>query len=152
MLCSLETCPLTEHLCEKLDVVQRKMMRKMIGWHFVAGDDWETGGRRMKYRLQRCTDQIGIKNWSVQVNERKHKVLAYPNDENHWMYRSIRWYPPCCDHLNSFHCVRARGHPYTKWYDGIRRSPASVIEVPISARASSVPFFNNFVVSSDSWW
>ena len=96
ILYSLETCPLTECLGEKLDVLQRKMMRKIIGWHFVAGDNWETAGRRMKNRLQMCTDQLGIKTWSAQVKERKQKVRAYLSDKNHLMYQAIRWYPPCC--------------------------------------------------------
>ena len=92
--------------------------------HFVAGDNWETAGRRMKNRLQMYTDQLGIQKWSAQVNERKHRVLAHLNEKNHWMYLSLRWYPPCCNTLNSFQRVRARGHPYTKWYDGISRVPA----------------------------
>ena len=89
ILYSLETCPLPENICEKLDILQRKMMRKIIGWHFVAGDNWETAGRRMKNRLQLCTDQLGIKKWSAQVNERKHRVLAHPNEKNYWMYLSL---------------------------------------------------------------
>ena len=52
ILYSLETCPLTECLPDKLDVLQRKMKRKHIGWNSVAGDNWETAGRRMKSRLQ----------------------------------------------------------------------------------------------------
>ena len=96
-------------------------MRKIIGWQFVIGDNWEISGRRMKHRLQRHTDQLGIKPWSVQVKDRKSKVLVGLTEEHYWMYQAIRWYPPSCGNVNLFQCVRARGHPHTKWDDGIKR-------------------------------
>ena len=115
ILYSLETCPLTEMYYERLDITQRKMMRKMVGWNFVAGDTWELAGRKMKERLHRCTDQLGIKPWSVQVMDRKSKVRSNPTEKNYWMYHAIRWYPPCCSDQNNFQWRRARGGQYTKW-------------------------------------
>lgn len=119
ILYSLEICPLTVNFYVRLDIIQRKMMRKIIGWHFVVGDSWELRGRKMKNRLQRCTDELGIKPWSEQVNHRKRKVVGNPSEKNHWMYHSIRWYSPCCNHLNVSRCARSRGHLYTEWFDGI---------------------------------
>ena len=55
VLYSMETCPLTENLHERLDIIQTKIMRRMIGWNFVAGDSWEMAGHKMKNRLQQCT-------------------------------------------------------------------------------------------------
>ena len=127
VLYSLETCPLTDHLLERLNITRRKMMRKMIGWNFVANDTWESAGRKMKDRLQHCANQLRLKEWSEQVNERKRKVVEVPTERNHWMYHSIRWYPPCCSHLNSYPCVRARGHPHTKWDDGIKAKSRVVV-------------------------
>ena len=115
----METCPLTENLHERLDTIQRKMMRRMIGWNFVAGDSWEMAGHKMKNRLQQCTDAMGIKKWSDQIMDRKRKVRGNPNERNYWMYHAIRWYPPCCSNLNYFQCGRARGGQYTKWEDNI---------------------------------
>ena len=45
---SLDTCPLTETLKNRLDVTQRVMLRRMIGWVSFTGDTWEARGRRMK--------------------------------------------------------------------------------------------------------
>ena len=115
----METCPLTENLHERLDIIQRKMMRRMIGWNFVAGDSWEMAGHKMKNRLQQCTDAMGIKKWSDQIMDRKRKVRGNPNERNYWMYHAIRWYPPCCSNLNYSQCGRARGGQYTKWDDNV---------------------------------
>ena len=54
-------------------------MRKMIGWNFVANDTWESAGRKMKDRLQHCTNQLRLKEWSEQVDERKRKAVEFPN-------------------------------------------------------------------------
>ena len=52
LLYSLDTCPLTLHQLSKLDILQRKMIRKMVGWIFDEDESWTERGRRMKHPLQ----------------------------------------------------------------------------------------------------
>ena len=152
ILYSLETCQLTENLQDNLDIIQRTMMRKMIGWEFVTGATWAIAGRKMKVRLRQYTDQLRIRPWSEQVNERKRKVLANPCEAHHWMYQSMRWHPPCCSGLKFFHCSRSRGHPHTKWYDVIAPTITNVSRNDSVRISSSRYFFNNFELSTDTWW
>ncbi len=48
---SLSTTPLTTIQLAKLDAVQRKMLRRIIGWIRFDDEEWETTGQRMKARL-----------------------------------------------------------------------------------------------------
>ena len=45
---SLDTCPLTNVLNSRLDVTQRVMLRRMVGWVSFTRDTWEERGRKMK--------------------------------------------------------------------------------------------------------
>ena len=68
---SLETCPLTENLLYRLDVVQRTMLRRIIGWVSVSDESWEERGHRMKLRFQRCMEKCPVNDWSNIINDRK---------------------------------------------------------------------------------
>ena len=46
---SLDTCPLTEVQKHRIDVTQRVMLRRMVGWTSYGDNSWEERGRRMKY-------------------------------------------------------------------------------------------------------
>ena len=50
VLYSLTTTPLTKSSVSRLDAQQRKMIRKIIGWH-VRDEDWHAAGSDMKRRL-----------------------------------------------------------------------------------------------------
>ena len=41
---------------ERFDIVQRKMLRSIVGWRRVQGEDWECTMRRMKCRVQRALE------------------------------------------------------------------------------------------------
>ena len=49
----------------KLDAVQRKMMRKLVGWVRFADKDWEITGQRMKARLEAALARFPIPDWSM---------------------------------------------------------------------------------------
>ena len=64
ILYSLETCPLTENLQELLNIVQRTMLRRLVGWVCTNDDTWEERGRRMKNRMSSCLSRYHINEWS----------------------------------------------------------------------------------------
>ena len=46
---------------ERFDIVQRKMLRRIVGWRRVQGKDWECTMHRMKIRVQSALEMHGIK-------------------------------------------------------------------------------------------
>ena len=64
VLYSLATTPLTEMQLVKLDIAQRKMLRRMVGWVIFDDDIWENFGRRMKARFKRGLMKYPILDWS----------------------------------------------------------------------------------------
>ena len=47
LLYSLETVALTKQLERRLDVTQRKMFRRMVGWVYYGEEAWDVVGERM---------------------------------------------------------------------------------------------------------
>ena len=53
----------------RIEVVQRKMLRNIIGWRRVAGETWEPTMHYMKIRLERCTGTIPHRMLDTQIIE-----------------------------------------------------------------------------------
>ena len=60
---------------EKMDVTQRRMLRKIVGWIRFDDEDWEITGRRMKTRLEAGLRQYPIKVWSERRANLVQKLL-----------------------------------------------------------------------------
>ena len=73
---SLDTCPLTENLKNRLDITQRVMLRRMIGWVSFTGDTWEERGRRMKGRLERALANCPVEKWSTIIHGKKLSLMS----------------------------------------------------------------------------
>ena len=119
ILYSLETCPLTDHLQERLNIVQRTMLRRMVGWVCRADDTWEERGRRMKDKMSSCLSRHPINEWSESIYERKAKCLNDVEDLPFWTRSALNWDPVICARANFCNAFRLRGHPLTRWYDDI---------------------------------
>ena len=122
LLYSLETCPLTNRLLEKVDVVQRRMLRKIVGW-VMSGEeeDWTERGRRMKERMERALLQHPVDIWSETVEKRKGKLLErlHSDDVSPLVRRTVVWDPRRCGDLNRALALRGRGRPRCRWSDGL---------------------------------
>ena len=64
LLFGLFILPLCQSHLEKIDVVQRKMLRKIVGWVRLRTDNWEITMRRMSLRLKTALDHYPITSWS----------------------------------------------------------------------------------------
>ena len=121
LLYGLETAPLTQSLLNRIDVVQRVMLRRMIGWVCYNGEDsWEERGRRMAEKLRNCLVLHPVKTWSIVVNERKVKVVESIHELPFWSETSINWNPYDCVRYNLNVAYRVRGRPCQRWCDNIR--------------------------------
>ena len=51
ILYGLTTCPLTKHDYDQLAVLQRKMLRQIIGWTKLPDDEWDDVYRRIRQNI-----------------------------------------------------------------------------------------------------
>ena len=117
VLYALETCPLTRNLEHRLDVVQRIMLRRLVGWISTSGDTWDVIGHKMKHRLENCLRMHPIANWSAQVRTRKKKLLDNMSELPHWTMSSFEWDPIECSSANFYIAHRLRGRPAMRWHN-----------------------------------
>ena len=80
VLYSLSTTPLTISQLERLDAVQRKMLRKIVGWIRHDEEEWKTTGHRMKERLESALRKQRVRPWSERVSEQKSKLVRKMHD------------------------------------------------------------------------
>ena len=60
----MSTLPLTKSYILQLDILQRKMLRRIIGWRRHPDEDWHSTMRRMNDRMSKGFDLYQWKNWS----------------------------------------------------------------------------------------
>ena len=76
LLFGLAILPLQASCVEKLNVVQRKMMRKVVGWVRIPDEPWEQTMRRMGTRVNNAVVQSKMKTWSMRLLETQWKFVA----------------------------------------------------------------------------
>ena len=115
ILYGLTTSPLTACDVGRLGVVQRKMMRRIIGGIPCNNNDWSDYHRRQNARMAAALDRFPIQNWEERLREQK-RVLKAQLDTGTRCALAVRvhsWYPP-----STFAAAhRNRGHPRTRWYE-----------------------------------
>ena len=117
VLYSLETCPLTKSLQDRLDVVKRTMLRRLVGWVSNTGDSWDVIGHRMKHRLQKRLEYHPIANWSETIHSRKVNLASGMSEAPYWTLTSFAWDPIACSSANFNFARRFRGRPATRWHN-----------------------------------
>ena len=60
----LKSCPCTVAHLKQIHAVQRKMLRAVVGWTRVPGENWADTMRRMRDRVQRALDMSKMQDWS----------------------------------------------------------------------------------------
>ena len=106
---ALETCPLTEIQRERLDITQRRMLRRMVGWVCYDDESWEERGRRMKKRLESALELRPVMDWSKRLAIRTDKMIRSIEAAPHWTRLAYQWDPRTCSNLNEHDARRPRG-------------------------------------------
>ena len=119
MTYGMETCPLTGQQLEPIDVTQRKMLRKMVGWTHYSDESWEQSGRRMKLRLETALALSPVATWSHTILGNKHRLMKrlYAGNAPFLTNMAHGWSPVACAHLNGHFAYRPRGRPRARWYE-----------------------------------
>ena len=119
MTYGLETCPLTTKQLEQIDVTQRKMLRKLVGWQHHSEDSWEESGSRMKQRMESALALFPVATWSHTILGNKHRLMKrlYAGNAPFLTNMAHGWSPVACAHLNGHFAYRPRGRPRARWYE-----------------------------------
>ena len=116
---SLDTCALTLAQPDMVDAIQRKMMRRMIGWQIFDEDGWEDVGRRMKQKLTQALERQPIVEWSKSIANRKQQLLTSQDSLPVLTKKAMMWNVVECASLNNVQGQsfpkRSVGHPRTRW-------------------------------------
>ena len=71
MLFCLHMLALTKGQLESINVLHRKMLRSIVGWVRLNGEDWSETMRRMNHRLSVALDLFPIPPWTEQLAKRQ---------------------------------------------------------------------------------
>ena len=119
----LSSLHLTKFNFQKLNVVQRKMLRSIVGWVVVNEDDWRDTMKCMNDRLQSAMSLHPISPWSVSLFRRQFRYSwQLANNPQEWPAYSTIW-NPCNNWSNkfSFSPFRRRGRPHQRWDDNLHK-------------------------------
>ena len=114
VLYALSTAPLTAGQLHKLDVTQRCMLRRILGWVCYDHDTWQERGHRMKTRMARALELQPVQVWSEQLMKTKEKFVAAIGAAPLWTKLAYEWDPVACATLNGMSARRRRGRPRTR--------------------------------------
>ena len=118
ILFGLSSCAMTRARMCSLDALQRRMLRKIVGWTRLVDEPWEDTMRRMRLKVDSALTKYPMEDWSAQLLRRQFR-LAYRVGSmiGSWPARLSRWHPP-----TTFPGAgRGRGRPAVRWDDYLRR-------------------------------
>ena len=117
VLYGLSTTPLTATQLDKLDAVQRKMLRRIVGWVRDGDEDWAVTGHRMKHRLEAALVQRPVPQWSHARNKQRNRIVQkiVTNRAPTIVCLVFRWYRrPVSATCEAY---RHSGRPRCRWTD-----------------------------------
>ena len=117
---SLETVALTQKLKDRVDVVQRRMLRRIVGWTRLDDESWHQTGSRMKAKLVQAFKIFKFQSWSGQIQKAKMSLFTCMADAPLFTRLIFSFDLPACAHLNFHSPLRLRGRPYTRWKDDLQ--------------------------------
>ena len=136
MLFGLATLPLTKVCLQKLGVVQRRMLRSIVGWVRIHDDqNWRDIMLQMNHRMAIANILFPMEDWEDRLFRSKfrlaHRIARSPEA---WPAKSASW-NPLTNWESNFACMpqRKRGRPSARWDDTLTNF--------------STEFFRN-----EKWW
>ena len=121
LLYALVAFPISKTNLEQIDVLQRKMLRRIIGWRRVANENWHDTMTRMNARLERAHNLYPWKNWSYAGNKWRfiHHILS--SEQGLWSRTLLLFnFYPIADPVSIFQPKRSNGRPRLRWDDCIQ--------------------------------
>ena len=105
----------------RLDRVQNKMLRAIVGWVRLENEEWRDTMSRMKKKV--CAAKIlgSILDWSAELSKRKWRLAGRVAtlDTSRWPRILAEWTPNVVQQLNGILAKRKVGRPRTRWEDNL---------------------------------
>ena len=113
----LSSLALTQKHLHKLDVVQRRMLRSIVGWVRIPDEPWEITMRRMNQRMEHAASLHPLQPWSNQYFINQYRLASkIASNQSAWAATAIAWMP-LNDWVHNFPSApsRNRGRPPKRW-------------------------------------
>ena len=112
--------PLSQKDLEQLDIVQRRMLRLIVGWKRYPDESWEATMHRMKARVSHALQYHAIPTWSHRFHKNRWGYASHVifNVKNRLPYLLAEWIPlhdPAADEVPH----RRPGRPRLRWDDDL---------------------------------
>ena len=120
ILFAICTLPLTRTKMGILDVLQRRMLRRIVGWRRLDGEPWRDTMARMSQRLERADQLYHCEPWSRMYakNQWRYAEHIINGSDALWSSRLADYNSkPNWDAHAPFAPRRSRGRPCMKWDD-----------------------------------
>ena len=111
--------PLSRGQVEDLDILQRKMIRRIVGWRRIDGEPWDETMRRMRDRVDDARRLYNWQSWSYRFFRDQWRFASHVSTRmSKWIlvYNSS----PVFDVSGDFIPHRDVGRPRTKWDDCLK--------------------------------
>ena len=114
ILFGLTSCALTAQQLESLDVLQRKMLRSIVGWVRIPTEDWSDTMSRMREKVNAALQIYPMQPWSSEYLRRQFRMVCrFAKRPDEWAMRVSHWKP----RETNEDTYRKRGRPATRWDD-----------------------------------
>ena len=122
VLFGLASLPLTASHFKRIDVVQRRMIRAIVGWVAVDKFDWRDTTRRMNSKVEAALKIFPVCSWLKSAFKRRFRFAAHVAGSNTWPGFATLW-DPSENWRDNFYSMpfRARGRPQKRWDDILRQ-------------------------------
>lgn len=123
-LFGLASLPLTRKQLEQFAIVQRKMLRSIVGWKFERADNYEDAMRRMKQRMEQAAKIHFIEPWDRRIAKQQMNFILHLSklDHRHPARLLIAWDPSTITNaVYPRRPFRSVGRPRNKWYTYIAK-------------------------------
>ena len=153
MLYGMAVLPLTARQLQRLDAVQRRMLRNIAGWVRIDDEPWEDTMRRMRGRVEAALRQHHVQSWSERVCRRRWEhawhVARHPMS---WPLRSTKWDPTACPDPAAHRIpCRGPGRPLTRWDDTLATYTARAFHEGSWQQAAATRTLASWRRSSDAY-
>jgi len=118
ILFGLLTMPLTQSTLTRLDVVQKQMLRSMVGWVRTPDEDWRDSMARMRDKENNALGCYHVDNWTKQLAIRQHNFCCEICKQPGWPRTILAWCPQRNWQNNFRKSPKQKlGRPLKKWQD-----------------------------------
>ena len=91
ILFGLHTSALAGVQLSKLDSIQRRMLRSMVGWIRIQDESWHDTMSRMKSRVAKALHQHPIEAWTRRLARCQHSFAVRVAQTTGWVTRVVTW-------------------------------------------------------------